>query len=173
MSIPRNQIPEGHILTYSGLLFNYLEPTVEMININDIAVGLSREFRFGNQTPEPFTVAQHSVIVSQLVPDKYSLEGLLHDAPEAYMKDLPAPLKINFPEYTKVENRIMEVIAKAFNLSYPFHKSIKEADIVSLEREWQCLFIEKKSNYCWSTGLSRSEFINRFRQLDCYKSNDF
>ena len=64
----------------------------------DIALGLSRIFRFCGQTIQPYTVAQHSLLVAELMRRRYqsyraALAGLLHDAHEAFTSDIPKPAK--------------------------------------------------------------------------------
>lgn len=93
------------ILTSTGKVFEYLHTTEDQIDINDIAFGLSRESRFAGQTSHFYSVAQHSLAVARAVPLDYALEGLLHDAAEAYCKDLPSPLKALLPGYKEIELR--------------------------------------------------------------------
>ncbi len=79
--------------TYTGVEFFPLKPTVASIDIRDIAHGLARECRFGNHSMHFYSVAEHSVLVSEHVPAKYARQALLHDASEAYTHDMVAPLK--------------------------------------------------------------------------------
>lgn len=79
--------------TFTGIEFDLLNPTIDMIDIRDIAHHLSYENRFNGATIYPYSVAQHSIYMAQIAPDEFKLEYLLHDAEEAYYKDLPAPLK--------------------------------------------------------------------------------
>ena len=107
--------------TYSGKKFDQLNPRVEDIDIEDIAHALSMFPRYNGHTYFPFSVAQHCVIVSHLVPEEFALRALLHDAPEAYVGDITRPLKkIIGPLYRMIEDNVMEVVAKRFNLPQPY-----------------------------------------------------
>ncbi len=84
------------IQTYTGRKIWLLSPEPEDITIEDIAIGLSRENRYGKQTLRPYKVAEHSVIVSLLVEEiapEYAREALLHDCDEGLLPDMPRPLK--------------------------------------------------------------------------------
>src|SRR5574342_1090607 len=83
----------GSIITYTGRLFWPLSPRLEDINILDICHALSNQTRFTGHTREFYSVAQHSCLVSDLLPEKFKLDGLLHDASEAYLMDLARPVK--------------------------------------------------------------------------------
>jgi uncharacterized protein len=159
------EVPVGCLVTHSGLVLDYFFPTIESICIEDIAVGLSREFRFANQTPEPYSVAQHSVLVSSLVPPELALTALLHDATEAYMKDLPAPLKSKIQAYRIQEDSLMKVIAQKFNLKYPFPEKVKKSDQEALKFEWETLIEKPVPDYCWSIRMSKMKFLHRFEQI--------
>jgi 5'-deoxynucleotidase YfbR-like HD superfamily hydrolase len=136
------------IRTNSGIYFNLLEPTVEMIDINDIAHALSNLPRFGGHLHTTYSVAQHSVMVMNTL-DLFGhqdilLEGLMHDASEAYLMDLPSPIKALLPDYYKMEDRICKVIAEKFNLQYPWPEPVKKADKEQLEFEWDYYMLKNQ-----------------------------
>jgi 5'-deoxynucleotidase YfbR-like HD superfamily hydrolase len=64
----------------SGKHFNYLDIQQDAIEIEDIANALSNICRFAGHLPEFYSVGQHSVLTSHLVPQEFALEALLHDA---------------------------------------------------------------------------------------------
>lgn len=103
--------------------------------ISDIAHALSQQCRFSGHTSEFYSVAEHSVHCSYLVPPQYALTALLHDASEAYIVDIPKPLKAELPEYCKIEDKVMSVIARVFGIIYPFPKAVKDVDIQMLFAE--------------------------------------
>lgn len=82
----------SYIQTLSGKHFNYLDIQQDDIVIEDIATALSHICRFAGHLPEFYSVGQHSVLTSHLVPQEFALEALLHDAAEAYLQDIPSPL---------------------------------------------------------------------------------
>ncbi|MFG0247924.1 MAG: phosphohydrolase, partial [Phycisphaeraceae bacterium JB051] len=77
------------IQTYTGKAFYPLREDPGIIDIRDIAHALSLQCRFNGHCSDFYSVAQHSVHVSEVVPQAFALWGLLHDAAEAYMSDLP------------------------------------------------------------------------------------
>jgi 5'-deoxynucleotidase YfbR-like HD superfamily hydrolase len=123
------------ILTASGRYVDLIKPKVEMVTPFDIAVGLSNTCRFGGHTSAFYSVAQHCVLVSQLVPPHLALQGLLHDAAEAYIGDVVSPLKQHLPEFKVIEHRLEAVIARAFGLRFPWAPQIKTADLRALRFE--------------------------------------
>lgn len=128
------------IQTYTGRAFWPLAPQAEHVTIEDIARGLATKFRYLGMTRMPITVAQHSVLVSRHVPAADALWGLMHDAGEAYLADVPAPIKhrlfvsvagpgaVRQIRYRDAENRILAAIARRFSLPLPMPSSIKEID---------------------------------------------
>lgn len=118
----------GWIQVISGAPFWPLDPRPEEIDINDIAWSLSMQCRYAGHVTRFYSVAEHSILVSQLVPATDALWGLLHDATEAYLQDLVQPLKVDLPEYRAHEDRLMACIAQRFGLVGPMPASVKEID---------------------------------------------
>lgn len=137
-----DKAPEHSIETFTGLFFDLANPTPEMVCIEDIAHALSYTYRFSGHLPRPgMTVAQHSIMVAELLPYQCRFEGLLHDAPEAYIGDMPSPFKSMMPDFKLHENRIMQVICEKFGFNPPCgakKQIIKDADIYQLHREVRC-----------------------------------
>lgn len=151
------------IQTYTGVIFDLKNPDIDLIDIEDIAHALSMLCRFGGHTKTFYSVAQHSYEVSQLVPDDLKLTGLLHDASEAYLTDLPKPIKNLVQGYSETENKIMSIIAEKFNAIYPFPKEIKMADTDVLMDEYYNYMIGEEIG--WSPGVAKLTFMNEFKKL--------
>lgn len=165
--------------TYTGKSFIPQEPDPESIDIRDIAIALAREARYNGHTKTKiaYTVAQHSYYVSIVVPDHMSLWGLMHDAAEAYCKDLTWSVKTLLPSYKEIEHRIEKVIAKKYGLPYPPPPEIKVADnrLLATEqrdlmakppRSWQEL--PKPYNFKiipWDEHKALAAFLNRYNEL--------
>lgn len=102
--------------TYSRRLVHLLDLKPGDVVIEDVAHALALVNRYGGHTPEPYSVAQHSVYVAQLLPPWLRLHGLLHDAAEAYVGDFITPIKEHMPGFHGLEGLVMEEIRKAFGL---------------------------------------------------------
>jgi hypothetical protein len=120
----------GFIGTFSGLRFWPLDPKPEKILIADIAHALAHQCRFGGHASKFYSVAEHSVHVSQLCLPEHALWGLLHDASEAYLVDLPRPLKLlpEFAAYREAERRLQRAVTVRFGLPPDQPASVTEAD---------------------------------------------
>src|ERR1051326_3663293 len=79
--------------TYTGVRFYPSDPRPDEIFIQDIAHSLSNMCRFAGHVKEFYSVAEHSVRVSLACHPDDALWGLLHDASEAYVVDMPRPIK--------------------------------------------------------------------------------
>jgi hypothetical protein len=128
------------IALLSGRPFDLSDPDPAMIQPGEIAHALSQLCRWTGHCKPFFSVAQHCVVVSRIVPPEFALQGLLHDASEAFVGDVSSPLKslLNarapgvFPE---IEGRILEAVARRFGAGWPFDESVKRADMVSAATE--------------------------------------
>lgn len=125
----------SYIETYSGKKIDFFEPRADQIDIADIARGLSRLPRFAGQTKTFYSVALHSVNVAGILPEKYKLQGLMHDAAEAYIGDLPTPFKRNIPEFAELEKRIWTAICERFGIALELAPLVKTADATMLVSE--------------------------------------
>lgn len=120
------------IVTVSGIEFFPFEPRVAQVRVEDIAHALSNSCRFTGHTYRFYSVAQHCVRVSLRATDN-PLKGLFHDAAEAYMCDLPSPVKRRFPAYKAAENVLLRCIYEAVGLDADIKPhDIKRADELEL-----------------------------------------
>lgn len=154
------------IRTYSGLYVNVFEPTLDMLCIEDIAHALSNMPRFGGHTRKFYSVAQHSVICATMAIPEYELDTLMHDAAEAYLLDMPKPIKRGLDVYNDLENKMMALIAQKFNLTYPFDSSIKKIDKAVLEMEFANLMTGTRTDLKpLSPEEAKKAFLDKYYQL--------
>jgi hypothetical protein len=129
------------IQTYTGRRFSLSAPSAFDVRVEDIAHALSHLCRFGGHTRQFYSVAQHSVLVSLHCDEADALWGLLHDAAEAYVVDVPRPLKKLLRQghsasyYDYAESAVMDAIATHFDLPLGVPRSVKLADETLLATE--------------------------------------
>ena len=130
------------IETFTGRRFKPLDPSESEISIEDIAHALSNQCRFSGHCRSHYSVAEHSIRVSKLLADwgespSIQLWGLLHDASEAYLVDIPTPLKISaaFAAYRDAERRLQIAICQKFGLPLLMPEAVRRADAVLLATE--------------------------------------
>lgn len=122
-----------------------LPVTEDMIDIEDIAHSLSMQCRYAGHTLRFYSVAEHCIIIADYIAERtgdyqHALAGLLHDASEAYLVDVPKPVKVCLTGYREIEQQVEETIAKKWDLDYPWSDLIKEADCRILHDERATLF---------------------------------
>jgi uncharacterized protein len=125
-------------ITYSGKTIDLAAIQPEQINIRDITAGLSKLCRFSGQINKFYSVAQHSAMLSVIVPDNLKKVALLHDASEAYLQDIISPLKQMLGEpYKKIEHSFMDAIFDRFGLNIDLLPEIKqyEKELYRLESD--------------------------------------
>lgn len=169
------------IILHSGRAFDLLNPRADMINPLDIAHALAHTCRFNGHCTRHYSVAQHSMLVAELVPAEDQLHALLHDATEAFVGDMVRPLK-HLPAmsaYREIEQRIWLAICQQFHLVPELPESVKQADMVALatERrdlmpdhpsEWECLRGVRPSSHTiatWSPTFARQAYYDRLLEL--------
>lgn len=122
------------IQTFTGKRFFPLDPKTEDVDIQDIAHALSLLCRFNGHCNQFYSVAQHSVLVSKLVAPEHRLAALLHDATEAYLSDIPRPIKHQL-KLGMIEYKLLIAILNHFGITTYPQKEIKWADNVMLATE--------------------------------------
>lgn len=138
----------------SGRVFDYSMPHPDMIDIEDVAWGLARTGRYAGQLRDDifYSVAQHSCLVADNMPERLRLQGLLHDASEAYTGDMPGPLKMLCPDFKRIEKRIELVIAHAFDLPQPLDPMVKVCDLRALHTEKLAFVPDIEGRGDWGLG---------------------
>lgn len=114
--------------THTGRRFYPLDPRPEEIDPEDIAHALSLLCRYGGHVDRFYSVAEHCVLMSQAVAPKHALAALLHDATEAYVCDVPRPLKRHLAGYELIEHGVWLAIAICFGLNPELPYPVKQAD---------------------------------------------
>lgn len=157
-------VKPGEIRTYSGLHIDPFNPDVGSISLIDIAHALSNSCRYGGHCPRFYSVAEHSCFVADLLeldnaPIKLLRVGLLHDAEEAYLTDIPTPIKRQMPEYTSKGDSLRGCIYGRYNLDYSLYPSIKpyDTDAYELERK----FLWTKEYIPLTPEVAKQQFLNR------------
>ena len=147
---------EGNwIQTYTGKQFYPLDPKIEDIDILDIAHALSMKCRFNGHCKDFYSVAQHSIYVAEECEKRYPnrkdlhLWGLLHDSGEAYLPDIPRPIKqMDIGILRKCEKNILKLIVEKYGLGFPEPEEIKKVDNIMLATESYQLM--KKHSAKWN-----------------------
>lgn len=127
--------------THSGKVVDLTRFSEEDVCVEDIAHALSQIIRFTGHARAPYTVAQHSLLVAELVPPQHRLWALLHDASEAYLGDVASPLKSLLPQYQELEEGFQRIIAGRFDLPWPMPREVKDADRAALMMEKRDLLL--------------------------------
>lgn len=165
----------------SGRYFDLVNPDVAAVRITELAHALSHICRFTGHTAWHYSVAQHSVHVSHLVPPADALAGLLHDLAEAVLGDVSKPLKRLLPDYRALELRIEAQLLPRFGAPWPLPASVHQADAVMLVSEKRDLLpAHPDGAVCtdwpdlrpvvwrvepWQPHHARRAFLDRFAEL--------
>jgi hypothetical protein len=169
------------ITTYSGKRIHPLDPRPEDIGVMDIAHALSMKCRFNGHTKKFYSVAEHCVHVASKAKPEDALRALLHDAHEAYLVDLPSPLR-NTPEFAHLsaaESRLDKAIAEKLRLPYPIKNlAIDVLDKRILVDEGQALINGGTEGWdipqtglgvrieCWSPEVARGKFYDAYLKYE-------
>jgi 5'-deoxynucleotidase YfbR-like HD superfamily hydrolase len=178
--------PGPYLQTVSGRWVNPFDPDPEQFDAGDIARALANQCRFGGHCRPFYSVAQHSVIVSELVEARGGdaedvFAALMHDASEAYLGDMPHPLKHRSPlgaAFREAEARLEQALRERFRIRTDVPE-IKRADraLLATERRafsseaWQWPELEGVEPLAlelraWTPDAAAAAFLARFAAFD-------
>jgi hypothetical protein len=167
------------IQTASGRRFWPLNPKPEDVCIEDIAHALAMKCRFGGHSQRFYSVAEHSVHVALAVRPELRLAALLHDAAEAYLADIPRPVKPLIAEWSSIEAAVDTAIAAKFGIPrlHLIDPEIKKADTALLLTEGRALMGTTEgwgidaapldaTIHGWPPTYAEKVFLSEFRRAE-------
>lgn len=122
------------IMLQSGAWFDFAAPQTSPFTIEDIAHGLAHICRYSGQCRAFYSVAEHSLLVSETATG-FELEALMHDAAEAFLGDITRPLKHMLPDYKRIEGKVEHAIFSRLGIQTPLPREVKKADLRVLAAE--------------------------------------
>ena len=160
------------ILMSNGEYYDYSQPWESEYDVLTVAQALSNICRFNGHTREFYSVAQHCVEMSNLVPPNYALAALMHDAHEAFVGDVPTPLKrLLGQQFADIDLLAQLNIATRFGIPYNSltSKVIKNADMIMLSTERRDLLPPHFNDDVWPQ--LPQPITSRIVPWDCRKAN--
>lgn len=165
--------------TWTGGRFWPLDPKVEEMDVRDIAHSLSMQCRYAGHLDRFYSVAEHCVLVSQVVAPTSALTALLHDATEAYVVDVPRPLKGSLVGYRDIEDRVWTVIAEKFGIDPEWPSDVRDADNRIILNERNALMSRAERGawnqdgmdplpltiHAWDAETAEIEWLSRLAEL--------
>lgn len=167
------------IQTFTGRKFYPLAPNADDIDIVDIAHSLSLQCRYTGHCKQFYSVAEHSVHVAMAASRDNRLWALLHDASEAYLTDVPRPIKPAMTEYKAMEGRVMFEVCRKFKLPRVMPQEVKDLDARILHDEmrqimgpppepWQDMHPSGLIGIklpCWPPAYAKYKFLELYLEI--------
>lgn len=169
---------------YTGGQFFPLDPLPEEVHILDIAHSLSKLCRYNGHCERFYSVAEHSVYVSLVVEERHALVALMHDAAEAYVADVPRPLKKHLIDHGWIEDGVWRAIARRFDLPETIPQAVWDADDSVLLAEAEQILKPHPAPWdvrgvpadikiaCLPPDQAASLFLSRFAALNFWEAID-
>lgn len=159
------------MITSSGLVFDLAHPAPGDVHIDDIVTHLARIRRFNGATRRPYCVAEHSLLVAEICERELAIHSphalmaaLLHDAHEAYLGDITAPVKLLAGEaLAALEGRLERVVQQRYGIqtaATAWHQAIRRADLIALATERRDLLPDHPQRWAVLTGIEPVQWID-------------
>lgn len=179
----QNKAPIKWFQSYKGKRLFPLRPSVADVDIEEIAHALAMKCRFNGHCRTFYSVAQHSVMVSQFVPRGLALPGLLHDASEYMLPDVVTPVKPQIKGFHEIEEGVLDAVFKKFGIlavrsNEDAMRAIKVADLQVLAIEARDLMPNQPEDWNigyeadpyyeltpWSPEVAEQKFMERYNQV--------
>lgn len=146
---------EATIALYKGKSFDYLNPGAWEFDPIAVARSLSKLCRYTGHCIDFYSVAQHSVLVSQLVSPELAYIALFHDAAEMVMGDCNSPLKQLLPDYKALERKVELALFPIIGIPYPLPDEIKHIDVALREYEQRdFMYINSNPQHIFPSGYA-------------------
>lgn len=170
----------GWLQTFSGQHFYSMDPRTDEVHIEDIAHSLSLQCRFAGHCIRFYSVAEHSVLLAwwlyRHAGPQTALACLLHDASEAYLVDVPRPVKPFLAGYKEAESKVQAAIMERFGLPAEMPRAVKEADDWIIGDElanmkpmaWHARYARTKLGVTlqyWEPSEAEAKFLAAFEAL--------
>lgn len=159
------------LVTHKGIEFDYINPTKEMIDVDDIIHSLININRFIGHSSRAYSVGEHTFycfMMAQMLgyTTREKLLVLIHDFTEAYVGDCPTPLKKLLPEFALIEEKVENAICERFGIEPPTEeefKKIKAIDMTMLVVEMRDLTEHSWENFVNEqviAGMLSQDYLN-------------
>jgi uncharacterized protein len=161
--------------TFSRTRFWPMDPRAEDMNIVDVAHHLAQQARFNGALDRFYSVAEHCVLGSYLVPQEYAFDFLMHDAAEAWLGDMIRPMK-NFTQlgdlYKAIEVNVERVVKRKWGLADITPAPVKDVDqemcLIEMTQGRGVKFVTppRIKLFFWNWSRAEREFMTRFEELN-------
>lgn len=164
----------GTIQTYSGKTVTLTDPRTDQLEIGDIARALAYNSHYGGHAPKFFSIAEHCLLVTELVKKHESdhpdllMMALMHDASEAFLGDMVKPLKVLMPDFQKIERRMTACINFRFKLDGSYMATIKKYDRMAQEIEFNAFYNKQGSKllHYLFPERAREDFLTLYHAIN-------
>lgn len=168
--------------TFTGGKFYPMDPRAAEMRIEDVAHSLSMQCRYAGHCLQFYCVAEHSVLIERWLAARGEdqatrLKGLLHDAPETWLVDVPRPVKPSLIGYKEAEAAVWKQVCYWHGMSDLMPDIVHEADnrILNDERAQNMGPCEDAWGYSgdplgitlefWSPARAEAEFLAAYWSL--------
>lgn len=178
----------GYIETYTGRLLTPLDPDPADMSVQDIAHALAMKCRYSGHSRNFYSVAEHSVLMAEWFEKQdcafRALYALLHDANEAYLPDVPSPVKQALPWWAEIEGRMDKAVMRFFNCyllrDRAIMSDVKRADTRIKLAEAESLLVSGGMSFgawaqdftplpvqvrCWTPARAKQAWLDAYDRL--------